>query len=188
MFRLSGLFGTLAVGLAAAAATLSTTQIASAAPDPNPSAIVVPAGNRVFLVGHATGVQIYKCNGATKAWDFVAPRANLFDDNGKLVVTHDVGPTWKATSDGSTVKGAVVVKDGVRASVTVDPTAIPWLLLSAAPVDGAPVGLLTNTTFIQRVNTTGGLAPTGGCDATTANTQREIPYTANYRFWKKAGA
>jgi hypothetical protein len=186
MFRPSRLFTTLAVGLAAAA-TLYTTQIASAGPDPTPKEILVDAGNSVFLVGHATGVQIYKCNGTTKKWDFVAPRADLFDDNGKLVVTHDAGPTWKATSDGSTVKGTVVVKDGVRASVTVDPTAIPWLLLSAAPVDGARVGLLTNTTFIQRVNTTGGLAPANPCNP-AVDTQREIPYTANYRFWKKAGA
>src|SRR5512133_2997531 len=106
MFRLSRLLGTLAVGLAAAAAALSTTQVASAAPDPNPSEIMVPLGNSVFLVGHATGTQNYKCD-STGKWAFDAPEADLFDDDGKLVVKHFRGPTWQATVDGSTVTGAV---------------------------------------------------------------------------------
>jgi hypothetical protein len=189
MSRLARSCRALAVGIVAAAATLSMTQVASAAPDPNPSDIVVPAGNRVFLVGHATGVQIYKCDavpGGGTTWTFVEPRADLFDDNGKLVVKHFRGPTWQATADGSTVTGSVVKKDGVPASVTVDPTAIPWLLLQATVTTQKGVGLLGNTTFIQRVNTTGGRAPTDGCNANVDT--REVPYTANYRFWKLVGA
>ena len=46
--------------------------------------IQVPAGNKVFLVGHAVGVQIYACNGV--AWSFVAPRADLFGDTGRHAV------------------------------------------------------------------------------------------------------
>src|SRR3954466_12598440 len=113
-----------------AAAALSRLPVRQAARPPAPAVpgkIAVPAGNKVFLVGHATGVQIYTCAAATTgfAWSFVAPRANLYDDNGKLIVTHFAGPTWQ-THDGSQVVGARV--DGA----TVDPTAIPWLLLSAA--------------------------------------------------------
>jgi len=183
MFRPSRLLGTLAVGLAAAAAALSTTQTASAAPDPNPSEIAVPTGNAVFLVGHATGTQNYKCD-STGKWVFDAPEAKLFDDSGKLVVEHFRGPTWRATADGSTVTGAVA--NNGTAKVTVDPTAIPWLLLQATVTTPKGVGLLGNTTFIQRVNTTGGLSPTGSC---TANVDtRNVPYTANYRFWKPVGA
>jgi hypothetical protein len=179
MFRPSRLLGTLAVGLAAAAAALSTTQVASAAPDPNPSAIAVPTGNAAFLVGHATGTQNYKCD-KTGNWVFDAPEAKLFDDSGKLVVEHFGGPTWRATADGSTVTGAPTAK------VTVDPTAIPWLLLRATVTTPKGVGLLGNTTFIQRVNTTGGLSPTGSCTADVDT--RKVPYTANYRFWKPVGA
>jgi hypothetical protein len=63
----------------------------------------------VFLVGHAVGVQIYACGATATAysWSFVAPRADLYDDNGKLIATHFAGPTWQAT-DGSYVKGQVV--------------------------------------------------------------------------------
>src|SRR3954454_25245719 len=104
MFRPSRLLGTLAVGLAAAAATLSTTPIASAAPDPTPAAIRVDPGHSVFLVGHATGVQKHACIGNT--WGGTPPKAHpdatLVHDNGNVVATHFGGPTWQAT-DGSRV-------------------------------------------------------------------------------------
>src|SRR4051812_11478656 len=146
MFRPSRLLGTLAVGLAAAAAALSTTQVASAAPDPNPSANAVPAGNRGFLIGHAPGVQKYACIGNT--WGGTPPKATpdatLLDDNGKVVATHFGGPTWRAT-DGSLVVGALPPD----AAVTVDPSAIPWLKLHPA---STTAGMFAKTTFIQRVN------------------------------------
>ena len=47
-----------------------------------------------------------------------------------MIGTHFGGPTWQA-KDASTVVGKRV--DGV----TVDPTAIPWLLLEATSTTGA---------------------------------------------------
>jgi hypothetical protein len=45
----------------------------------------------------------------------------------------------------------------LKASVTVDPTAIPWLRLSAASTAAGPDGdRLVDTTYIQRIATTGG--------------------------------
>ncbi len=146
-----------------------------------PGGIEVTDGSKVFLVGHAVGVQIYSCNATPTgySWAFVAPRANLYDDNGKLVVTHFGGPTWQA-KDGSYVVGQRV--DGV----TVDPTAIPWLLLSAAsPAAGADGDRLAHTTDIQRIATAGGLPPAAAeCNAGTAGATKEVPYTADYYFWK----
>jgi hypothetical protein len=168
--------------LVAVAAALSILQAAQAgAPSPTvPDRIAVEDGNKVFLVGHAVGVQIYACNGT--AWGLVAPRANLYDDSGKPLATHYAGPTWEAR-DGSKVVGSVVDR------VTVDADAIPWLLLKATPVTGRDVGRLGATTFIQRIATTGGLAPSAAeCNAATAGAQREIPYTADYYFWKKTGS
>ena len=58
------------------------------------------------------------------------------------------------------------------------PNAIPQLLLEATGNRGP--GLLSTVTYIQRLNTTGGLAPTGTCtDGTTAS----VRYTAVYTFW-----
>ena len=94
-------------------------------------------------------------------------------------MTHFAGPTWQAR-DGSSVVGSVVDR------VTVDATAIPWLLLSAAPGPaGHDRGRLSRTTFIQRIATTGGLAPAAAeCSLATAGTRQEIPYTADYYFWR----
>jgi len=136
----------------------------------------------VFLVGHAIGVQIYQCNGT--AWNFVAPRANLYRDNGKLVATHFAGPTWQAR-DGSTVVGRLEVS--ATPDVSRSP-AILWLRLAAkSTAVGTDGDRLVGTTFIQRVNTTGGLAPAKET-CTTAGSVAEVPYTADYYFWKKTGA
>jgi hypothetical protein len=173
----------LVAGIVAVAAALSLAHVAQAGPpEPSvPSRIEVPAGNKLFLVGHAVGVQIYSCNATPSGfvWGFVAPRADLYGDNGKLIVTHFGGPTWQA-KDGSRVIGQLV--DGVP----VDPTAIPWLLLSAkSTAAGSDGDRLAHTTYIQRMATTGGLAPPAAdCNATTAGTQVEVPYTADYYFWK----
>jgi hypothetical protein len=168
----------LLVGIVAAAAVLSLAQVAQAGPPPPvvPKKIQVPEGNKVFLVGHAIGVQIYSCNGVV--WSSAVPRANLYDDHGKLIITHFAGPTWQAM-DGSRVVGKVVDL------VTVDPTAIPWVLLSATTTPGPDGDRLVATTFVQRIATTGGLAPPAAdCNAATAGTVAEVPYTADYYFWK----
>lgn len=60
-----------------------------------------------------------------------------------------------------------------------------WLLLTTTPRDGSPVGLLTGTKFIQRLETKGGTAPLdAACKAQTLNKVVEVPYKANYYFWK----
>jgi Protein of unknown function (DUF3455) len=72
----------------------------------------------------------------------------------------------------------------------VDATAIPWLLLSAVPTTTGPDGdRLGATTFVQRTATTVGLSPNAAdCNATTAGTTVENPYTADYYyFWKSTG-
>jgi Protein of unknown function (DUF3455) len=172
----------LLAGVVAAAVVLSLTQVAQAGP-PSPDVppeIQVPAGNKVFLVGHAVGVQIYSCNGVV--WGFVAPRADLFDDHGKLIITHFAGPTWQAT-DGSRVVGQLAADP-----VTVDTTAIPWLLLSARTFAGPDGDRLVPTTYVQRIETAGGLAPPAvECNAATAGAVAEVPYTADYYFWKMTG-
>jgi hypothetical protein len=59
---------------------------------------------------------------ADGAWSGV-PRASLYDDHGKLIISHLRGPTWQAT-DGSQAVGTVVKH------VNLDQTVIDWVLLS----------------------------------------------------------
>ena len=110
MTRLTRLCRTIGIGLAVTTATVAMTQVANAAPAPPavPASLAPPVGNQVFLVGHAKGVQIYKCDGTS--WIFVAPEATLTGDNGQVVATHSAGPIWKAP-DGSTVTGKPIAKD-----------------------------------------------------------------------------
>ena len=176
----------LVAGIAAAAAACSMTQAAHAAPPPPtvPPEIAVEAGNKLFLVGHAVGDQIYACKAVAGGygWGFVAPDARLYGDNGKLLTTHFRGPTWKAT-DGSTAVGTLV------RPAPVDPTAIPWLLLSAKGAAGPDGDRLAGTTFIQRIATTGGLIPPAAeCNAATVGNEKKVDYTADYYFWKAADA
>lgn len=143
-----------------------------------PEAIKVPEGNKMHFHAYAIGVQIYAwtinpMNGVG-SWVFRAPEAVLFDGDGDLVGTHYAGPTWESES-GSKVVAARV------AGVTVDATAIPWLLLKAASTEGP--GILDRTTYVQRVNTVGGLAPS--TPGTAAGQEACVPYTAEYFFYRE---
>jgi FtsP/CotA-like multicopper oxidase with cupredoxin domain len=177
--------GATVVAAAVAAGPLATVAHAGPAAPDVPDRIEVGVGHTPFLVGHARGVQIYTCQaaGTEFAWSSATPQADLYDGHGKRIITHFAGPTWQA-KDGSAVVGRRV--DGV----TVDATAIPWLILSAASTSSGPGGdRLTATTFIQRINTTGGLPPAAAaCQAGSVGTVASIPYTADYWFWKRTGA
>jgi hypothetical protein len=172
------------VALAAAGPLAAIANAGPAEPDV-PGKIAVPDGNKVFLVGHAVGVQIYSCNATSTGygWGLVAPRADLYDDNGRVIITHFAGPSWQA-KDGSKVVGARVDQ------VPVDPSAITWVLLKASPATpGADGDRLANTTYIQRIATTGGVAPAAAeCNAETVGDVDESPYTADYYFWKLSDA
>jgi hypothetical protein len=175
----------IAATVTAAAAAGPVAHVVNAGPNgPDvPDTIAVEPGHKVFLVGHATGVQIYRCDAiaGTYAWTFVAPRADLRDDGGRLVATHFGGPTWQAKD------GSRVVAKRAADPVIVDDSAIPWLLLKQDSVAAGSDGeRLTATTFIQRTKTTGGLAPEPStCGASTVGTTQEQQYTADYHFWKK---
>ena len=173
-----------AAALAMPALLPGTAFAANVTPPTVPPRIQAPTGHVPFLLGRANGTQNYTCqfNGSGYAWTLVAPLATLVDDKGKQIMTHYAGPTWQA-KDGSKVAASRV--DGV----TVSSTAIPWLLLKATSMAAGPDGnLLTNTTYIQRVNTTGGLPPTTVCDASSLGAASNVPYTADYYFYKAVGS
>ena len=144
----------------------------NSAPDV-PAAIEVLAGKKVHFHAYAEGVQIYQWSGT--AWVFVAPEATLFADadaDGEIG-THYAGPTWENNS-GSTVVGTRL------AGVNVTPGAIPWLLLQAKSTTGP--GCFKLTTYIQRVNTEGGVAPSA--PGASVGEIARVPYTAEYFFYR----
>lgn len=150
-------------------------QLKSFPPLPDPI-LAVPDENHLAFYYDAIGVQIYTCQ-ATAAgyeWTFQAPEASLFDRRGQLVVKHYGGPTWESVSDHS----KVVAKKLAEFSAHAD--AIPALLLQATEHDGK--GLMDDVSYIQRLDTIGGLAPRAGCDARHVGATARVGYTATYFF------
>ncbi|HEX5854232.1 MAG TPA: DUF3455 domain-containing protein [Thermoanaerobaculia bacterium] len=144
-----------------------------------PEKLKVPDTQRLSLEVQATGVQIYACTAsktdpARFEWVFKAPEADFFDSANKKLGSHYAGPTWEST-DGSKVVGELKAKDDGP-----DPTAIPWLLMTAKSTSGT--GVFARTLSIQRLHTVGGKAPAEGCDQAHAGKEARIAYKATYTF------
>jgi hypothetical protein len=169
-------FGALALLLAAGVTALAAGSGKDNRAPEVPAGLEVPAGNKVHFHGFGVGVQIYTWNGTS--WGAAVPEATLFDGNG-VVAIHFAGPTWESNS-GSQVVGALPPQK----AVIVDPDAIPWLRLQAVEESTHGPGIFANTTYIQRVNTTGGKAPR--TDGAFVGQVARVPYTADYFFYRAA--
>jgi uncharacterized protein DUF3455 len=134
-----------------------------------PSALKVPDDDaKPVAVLHGVGVQVYTCQSG--AWTLLEPAATLFDGQ-KAVALHTRGPEWVSTVDGSAVTGTAV-------ATVPQKTAVAELLLKATSNRGTAT--FGKVAYIQRLDTKGGLAPTGTCDSTG---QLSVPYTATYVFY-----
>lgn len=154
-------------------------QVALTSPK-TPDNLNVPAGQKLQLKGSAKGVQIYQCKAKTDnkkqfEWTLKAPEADLFDDQDKKIIKHYGGPTWEAL-DNSKIVGSVKAKADAP-----NTSAIPWVLLQAKSHEGD--GSLSKVSYIQRVNTVGGKAPSLACNQNNANKEDRVNYTADYFFY-----
>lgn len=167
-----------------------------------PTNLRVPAGNEAFLSGYALGTQNYVCLATPTgvSWKFLGPQATLFlTSDGNLsqqITTHYLSvnpaeslarPTWQHSLDTSRFWGRV--KESSKDPNYVAPGAIDWLLLERAGVQFGPAGgsILAQTTFIQRVNTSGGVAPATGCsDISQVGTLALVPYSTDYFFYRSS--
>lgn len=134
--------------------------------------LAAPAGSELVLEAFGVGVQIYHWNGTS--WGAATPAAKLYADAGlhAVVADHFAGPTWQSNSGGKVV-GTVAIR------CTPDAASIAWLALTG--VSDGP-GIFSKVTFIQRLNTVGGNAPSTPGDV--IGQEARIPYTAKYLFYK----
>ncbi len=173
---------------------------------PMPADIHVPDGHTAFLKASAVGTQNYVClpSASGMAWKFQGPQAALFitlrwitGEIQQQVAAHFLSPsamepgaparaTWRSSLDSSAVWAKKIAESNDSAFVA--DGAIPWLLLETAGVRSVPAGeaMLTRTTFVQRVNTTGGAMPSAAC--TEAGGIQFVPYTADYIFYRAGGS
>jgi hypothetical protein len=144
-----------------------------------PEEIRVPEGNVLDFRATGVGTQIYvwtvdSADPSLSRWVFKAPHALLFGRPAEVVGIHFGGPTWQSV-DGSSVAAALV--DSVPAP---DPDAVPWLLLQFTSTQG--VGEMTGITYIHRINTHGGLAPSA--PGSVPGEEVLVPYVADYYFYR----
>jgi hypothetical protein len=218
LFSMIGGFSAASMVLAAVAALAFTVPSPRPAyadtitPPPMPGNIQVPAGNKLFLVGHAVGTQNYICvpSGTSVRFVLFTPQATLFDEDGEQLTTHYFSPNpeevntdpkvlsehtiraaWQDSRDSSTVWGRAKPENVSNDPNYVEPGAIPWLLVTIVGRQDGPNGgdRLSETTFIQRLNTHGGSAPSTGCNTLAdLGNMAFVPYTTDYYFYKSTGS
>ncbi len=146
------------------------------------ASIEVPSGYTLLFSRHAKGVQTYECQNGQ--WAFRAPIAGLFDpQDHHLTGIHyggidrglTPGPWWESLSDGSRVRAGNPVS-----APSPNANSIPLLRLEVLEREGA--GEFSPVSYIQRLNTVGGVGPTGACGA---GARRWVSYTADYHFYGK---
>ena len=157
----------------------------AAAPQTSPGDALDPRtyepASRLYLVAHATGVQKYTCQ-PNGTWLFTDPEATLYQTTGasNAIGAHFLNfatgrPVWQLKDGGS-------VEAMRAASVSGGAGNIAWLLLQAVVTSPGPDGeRIAATTWVQRLNTSGGVAPSGTC---TPGDTSAVPYAADYFFWR----
>jgi hypothetical protein len=141
------------------------------------------ANEEAAFVLHGEGVHVFECkplagNPDQFRWTFSAPDATLYDA-GRPIARSTSENVFEAIADRSTVSG------GIRARQDGGANNLPWLLLRAqsTPDDG----LFAGVTSVQRVNTSGGVAPTEGCDVNNVGKEARSNFTADYYFYRRRG-
>ncbi len=146
-----------------------------------PATVQVPAGNKVALETVGVGDITYECRAKAAAagefeWVFVGPDARLLDRSGKQVGKYYGPPaTWESMDGSKLTAVQVAVAPNVAGS-------IPLQLVKANPAMGA--GAMQGVTFIQRVDTRGGVAPATPCAAASVGAKQVVKYQADYIFYK----
>jgi hypothetical protein len=181
--------------LAMAFAAVLSVQAAENGTTKVPDNLQVPMGNKQVLVARAEGAQDYVClpKADSFAWTLYGPQATLFagKGNAELIGTHFLSadaagaghPTWQA-NDLSRAQGTLVASSSDNAYVATG--SIPWLLLKAAATTGKGGGArFAHVTFVQRIDTSGGIAPANGCQSgTDIGAKALVPYSATYVFYE----
>jgi hypothetical protein len=191
------LFAGLAAATAVTASLLFASGASAAVPDPTAAAAaaaqigggtpnaklpvdiqVNDKDNKIVASLIGVGKQIYDCNAAGTGYAFREPAAGLFTSRGVPAAIHGKGPFW-TNFDGSHVDGALIKSVAPPKPADLNKN-VAWLLLAGTQPTPNTTGVFSKVTFIQRLDTRGGVAPAGPC---TVPSTVAVDYSANYVFW-----
>jgi hypothetical protein len=146
-----------------------------------PEPVKVPAGHKVSMETVGIGSITYECRVKANApagqfeWFFVGPDAKLNDRGGRQVGKYFGPPATWESMDGSKVTGTQVAVVPAMAG------SIPYQLVKANPAMGS--GAMQGVSYIQRVETRGGVAPSMPCGASNTGQKQVVQYQADYIFY-----
>jgi hypothetical protein len=140
------------------------------------SRIKVPDGHQPVLRLAGRGVQVFRCElrEGAHVWAFRLPEAELIDERGIVVARHGANFSFEHT-DGSRLLGTVVASDAAPRDDN-----LRWLLMSARAFG---TGALAGISYVQRVNTTGGMPP-ARCEPKQLNQLLRVDFSADFVFWR----
>ena len=146
-----------------------------------PAAVQVPAGNKVAMETVGVGEITYQCSAKKDMagqfeWVFAGPDAKLNDRSGKQVGKYYGPPATWESMDGSKLTATQIA---VAPNSTGN---IPLQLVKGNPAMGS--GAMSGVTYIQRVDTRGGVAPAMPCAAGNMGAKQVVKYQADYIFYK----
>ncbi|QXZ09257.1 DUF3455 domain-containing protein [Comamonas sp. Y33R10-2] len=146
-----------------------------------PAAVQVPAGHKVAMETVGIGQITYECRAkkdmaAEHEWVFVGPDAKLQTRGGNVIGKYWGPPATWENNDGSKLTAMQLAVAPAGAGN------IPLQLVKANPASG--MGAMQGVSYIQRVATKGGVAPSMACGAGNLGSKQIVQYQADYIFWK----
>lgn len=167
--------------LAACSSTPMTPMLPKYDQAPLPAAVKVPAGNGVVAELVGVGDLTYECRekidaAGQFAWTLIGPVAVLNDRSGAQVGKYAGPPAIWTHNDGSAARGTqLAIAPGGTGN-------IPLQLVKVDQIKGS--GMMSGITYIQRVATQGGVAPTLPCTQAENYKEEKVQYQADYIFYR----
>lgn len=140
------------------------------------SNIKAPSDVQPVLQLSARGVQIFRCEKRDGgfAWIFRQPEAQLSDAAGRPVARHGANFSFEH-NDGSRLVATVAANDEAP-----NPADLRWLLFTTKSYGD---GTFAGVTYVQRVNTKGGMPPVR-CEAAQSGQLLRVDFSADFVFYK----
>ncbi len=138
---------------------------------------LTPENGIAVLDLNGTGHQQFQCVSDAKGryWKFISPKADLFDANGRKVLSQGAEFTFRAPD------GSVLTSKLIRWDEKADPNNVRSVLFQTN--GHGKTGILTGVRWVKRIEGKGGI-PLTRCSASQLGGFLQVPFTARYVFYR----